>query len=185
MNNNKGFEREEIKKFKARLAEGNGLFLVNEDEENSDEFVHFYFLGKYRGKDVIYDAALYTLRLHHQSEMYEIAEHEAAKRFPHFKKIKYEEDEFGDIKTLDDLEEEIGLFMSEKMMEMEEEGSVKVREFCEVDPKISYGIGVDAALNVEKIDEKAIKKFIKQFNDDNLVLDETLYSFEFEEDVDE
>ena len=185
MNNNKGFDKEEIKKFKAQLNAGNGIYVINKEEENSDDFVNFYFLGKYRGKDVVYDAALYTLRLHHQSEMYEIAEHEAAKKFPKFKKIKYEEDEFGDIKMLDDLEEEIGLFMSEKMLEMEEEGSVKVQEFCEIDPNISFGIGVDAALNIDKIDDKAIRKFIKEFNDDSLKLDETLYTFEIEEDLDD
>lgn len=179
--NNRGFDKKEIEEFKKKLAAGNGLYQVNEEEDNSDEYVNFFFLGKYQGQDVIYDAVIYTLRLHHQSEMYEIAEHEAAKRFPEFRKIKYEEDEFGDIKTLDDLEEEIGLFMSEKMMEMEDEGSVKVSEFLETDPNLSYGIGLDAALNVEEITDAVIKKFIKDYNEDTLKLDETHYSFHFED----
>ena len=181
MDNNKGFDELEISRFKDGLKKGNGLYQLNDTDDNSDEFVNFFFLGKYQGRDVIYDAALYTLKLHHQSEMYEIAEHEAAKKFPHFKKIEYEEDEFGDIKMLDDLEEEIGLFMSGKMLEMEEEESVRVKEFCELDPNITYGIGVDACLNVDIIDEKVIRKFIKEFNDDELKLDETLYSFQMEE----
>lgn len=179
--NNRGFDEKEIGEFKKKLSAGNGLYLLNDEEENSEEYVNFFFLGKYQGKDVIYDAVIYTLRLHHQSEMYEIAEHEAAKRFPEFKKIKYEEDEFGDIKTLDDLEEEIGLFMSEKMMEMEEDGSVKVKEFLEIDQNLSYGIGIDAALNVEEITDAVIRKFIKDYNEDTLKLDETHYSFQFED----
>ncbi len=185
MNNNKGFDKKEITEFKKKISVGNGLYLLNSEEENTDDFVNFFFLGKYEGKDVIYDAALYTLKLHHQSEMYEIAEHEAAKKFPHFKKITYEEDEFGDIKTLDDLEEEIGLFMSEKMMEMEEEETVKVQEFCELDPNLSYGIGLDAALNYDHIDDTLIRRFIKEFNDDSLELDTTLYSFQMEEDFED
>ncbi len=183
--NNKGFDKAEIAEFKKKLSAGNGLYIINKDEENSEDYVNFFFVGKYQGRDVIYDAVLYTLRLHHQSEMYEIAEHEAAKRFPEFKKIEYEEDEFGDIKTLDDLEEEIGLFMSEKMMEMEEEGTVKVKEFIEVDPNLSYGIGLDASLNVESITDEVIREFIEKYNEDTLELDETLYSFEMEEDMED
>ncbi len=181
MINNKGFDESEIGKFQEELKKGNGVYQLRNSNDNNDEFVNFFFLGKYQGKDVIYDAALYTLKLHHQSEMYEIAEHEAAKKFPHFKKIEYEEDEFGDIKMLDDLEEEIGLFMSEKMLEMEEEETVKVKEFCEIDPNISFGIGVDVCLNVEAVNDDIIKKFIKDFNDDELKLDNTMYSFQMEE----
>lgn len=181
MLNNKGFDKNEIAAFREKLSAGNGVYVLNEKEENSSDFANFYFLGKYQGRDVIYDAALFTLKLHHQSEMYEIAEHEAAKKFPEFKKINYEEDEFGDIKTLDDLEEDIGLFMSEKMIEMEEDESVKVQEFVEVDPNISYGIGLDAALNLDEINDSEIKKFIKEFNDDTLNLDSTFYSFQMEE----
>jgi hypothetical protein len=33
------------------------------------------------------------------------------------------------------------------------------------------------SLNVEEIDESVISKFIQEFNDDTLSLDETLYSF--------
>ena len=81
-----------------------------------DEYAHFYFIGKFEGKDVIYDTAIYTLRLHHESELYEIAEHRAAQHFPEYKKITYEEDENGNLATLDPLEEEIGLYMAEVIM---------------------------------------------------------------------
>mgnify|MGYP006217115509 CR=1 FL=1 len=143
---------------------------------------NFYFLGMFEGKEVIYDAALYTLRLHHSSEVYELAEHEAAKKFPNFKGINYEEDENGNMKPLTSEEEEIGWFITEIIMEMEEEEAVKVQEFVDLDTNHDFGIGLDAALNVEEINEKVISKFVKEFNDDTLVLDETLYSFQTEED---
>ena len=180
--NNNGFNPEHIEAFKEKLKASNSLYLEKNTEDNSDEFVNFNFLGVYEGKEVIYDAAIYTLRLHHSSEIYEIAEHKAAQRFPKFKKIKYQEDENGDLQALDSLEEEIGLYMAEVMMELEEEEAVKVVEHIEVDPHLDYGIGLDVALNVEKITPEVIKKFIKDYNEDTLKLDKTHYSFQTEED---
>ena len=179
---NPGFDPQIIDNLKAELKKSGKSFKIIPDEENSDEFVNFYFIGMYEGKETIYDAALYTLRLHHASEVYELAEHEAAKKFPNFKGINYEEDENGNMKPLTSEEEEIGWFITEIIMEMEEEETVKVQEFIDIDTNHDYGIGLDAALNVEEITEKVIAKFVQEFNDDTLVLDETLYAFQTEED---
>jgi hypothetical protein len=178
---NEGFNPLNIEALKKELKATGQMFKIVPSEENSDEFVNFYFTGMHEGKEVIYDAALYTLRLHHSSEVYELAEHEAAKKFPNFKTIHYEEDDDGNLKPLSSEEEEIGWFITEIIMEIEEEESVKVQEFVDVDTNHDYGIGLDAALNVEFIDEKVISKFVKDFNEDSLVLDDTLYSFESEE----
>ncbi len=175
---NKGFDPAQIQALKDKMKSANSNFILNDETENSDEFVNFYFVGKYEGREVIYDVALFTLRVHHNSELYEIAEHKAAKRFPQFKQISYEEDENGDLAALDDLEEEIGLYMAEIMMELEEEEAVKVKEFVELDPHLDYGIGIDAALNIDKITEADISRFVTDFNEDTLDLDDTLYSFE-------
>ena len=78
-------------------------------------------------------------------------------------------------------EEEIGWFITEIIMEIEEEESVKVQEFVDVDTRHDFGIGVDAGLNVDHIDEKVIANFIKEFNDDTLELDDTMYAFQSEE----
>ncbi len=182
--NNNGFNPDHIKSFNDQLKLANRRYLEKNEEDNSDEYVNFSFIGMYEGKEVIYDAAMYTLRLHHSSEVYEIAEHKAAQRFPEFKKIKYHEDENGDLQTLDSLEEEIGLYMAEVMMELEEEETVKVSEHMEWDPHIDYGIGLDIGLNVEKITPKIIEKFIKDFNEETLKLDKTLYSFQTEDEDD-
>ncbi len=182
---NEGFDPANIEALKHDLKVSNKSFkLIEGEEENSDEFVNFLFIGMYEGKEVIYDAALYTLRLHHSSELYELAEHEAAKKFPNFKGIKYEEDDDGNLKPLSNEEEEIGWFITEIIMEMEEEETVKVQEFIDIDTHHDYGIGLDASLNVEYIDEKVIIKFIKEFNDDTIKLDESFYAFQSEEEED-
>jgi len=179
--NNKGFDPMVIADYKSRMKAGGKGFLWEESEENNDECAHFYFVGKYEGSEVIYDAVLYTLRLQHQSELFEIAEHKAAKHFPEYKKITYKEDENGNLQPLDELEEEIGLFIAEVIMDLEEAEEVKVREHVDLDTKLDFGIGLDVGLHTEHISIGVIEKFIKDFNDGNLVIDPALYSFQTED----
>ncbi|EON78126.1 hypothetical protein ADIS_1323 [Lunatimonas lonarensis] len=178
---NMGFDPQTIEALKNELTSSGKTYKIIPSEDNSEEFVNFYFIGMYEGREVIYDAALYTLRLHHSSELYEIAEHEAAKKFPNFKGIQYEEDENGNLKPLKTEEEEIGWFITEMIMEMEEEETVKVQEFLDLDTHHDFGIGLDVALNVEVIDDKVIASFVRDFNNDTLTLDDTFYSFQSEE----
>ena len=175
---NKGYDIDVIRDYSLRMKALGLEYLLDEEDENTDEYAHFYFIGKFEGKDVIYDTAIYTLRLHHESELYEIAEHRAAKHFPEYKKITYEEDENGNLAALDPLEEEIGLYMAEVIMTLEEEESVKVKEHVDLDSNTDFGISLDVGLHVEKITPKVIEKFIKDFNEDTLQLDDTLYSFQ-------
>jgi hypothetical protein len=175
---NKGYDPGTIRDYVARMKTDGRSYLLDNDDENTDEFVHFYFVGKFEGREVIYDAVIYTLRLHHESELYEIAEHRAARHFPDYKKITYDEDENGNLETLDPLEEEIGLYMAEVIMELEEEEGVKVKEHIETDPNSEFGVSLDVGLHVEKITPKIIQQFIKDYNEDNLKLDDTLYTFQ-------
>ncbi len=181
MSNNQGYAPEEINKLKTQMSESGKSFVVVDSEDNSDEYMNVFFIGMYEGKEVVYDAALYTLRLHHSSELYELAEHKAAQRFPEYHKIAYEEDENGDIEPLGDLEEEIGLYITEVMEELEEEEAVKVQEHVDEDLNIDYGIGLDVGLNIDQVTDQVIEKFINDFNEDSLELDETLYSFQTKE----
>ena len=175
---NRGFDPEEIREYKTKMTSLGKAYLMDDEDESTDEYSHFYFIGRFEGREVIYDSVIYTLRLHHESELYEIAEHRAAQHFPQYKKISYDEDENGNMEALDPLEEEIGLFMAEVIMELEEEETVKVREHVDVDSNSELGISLDIGLQVEKITSKVIEKFIKDYNEDNLKLDETLYSFQ-------
>lgn len=176
--NNLGFDSEEIAKLKEQM--GGKSYTLVDSEDNSEEYKNFLFIGKYQGRTAIFDAAIYTLRLHHASELFELAEHKAAQKFPEYHQIAYEEDENGDIEPLNDLEEEIGLFMAEVMEELEEEEAVKVREHVDVDENIDFGIGLDVGLLREEVTEEVIEKFIEEFNEDTLKLDETLYSFQLD-----
>lgn len=178
---NKGFDPDVISDYRERMKKAGKNYLLSGSEDNGPEFKNFYFIGMFEGREVIYDAALYTLRLHHNSELYELAEHRAANHFPEFKRIRYREDENGDLQALDDLEEEIGLYMAEVMMELEAEEDIRVSEFVEIDPHLNFGIGLDAALNLDRIDDKVITRFVKQFNDDSLQLDQTSYTFHTED----
>jgi hypothetical protein len=178
LEDNKGFDPEIIKEYALKMKSLGLDYVMDDDEESNNEYAHFYFIGKFEGKDVIYDTAIYTLRLHHESELYEIAEHQAAKHFPEFKKITYEEDENGNLAALDPLQEEIGLYMAEVIMSLEEEEAVKVKEHVDLDVNTDFGISLDVGLHVDKITPKIIEKFIKDFNEDNLRLDDTLYSYQ-------
>ena len=51
---------------------------------DSGECVHVQFVGQYKGDDVIYDAVIYTLRLHHSSMVYEMAVDQVKKSFPSY-----------------------------------------------------------------------------------------------------
>lgn len=178
--NNKGYTAEVINDYKQQIAAKGQRFIVDEsDDDNNEEYQHFYFIGKDdAGREVVYDAVMYTLRMHHESEMFEIAEHKAAQHFPDYKKIAYEEDENGDLSTLDSREEEIGLFMAEVILELEEEEAVKVQEHVDMDSHVDFGIALDIGLHVEVITPDVIEKFIEDFSSDNLQLDDTLYSFQ-------
>ena len=179
---NEGFVPEVIQEYKEKMKSSGKIYILDEEDENTDEYAHFYFIGKFEGKEVIYDAVIYTLRLQHESELFEIAEHRAAKHFPQYKKITYDEDENGNLETLDPLEEEIGLFMAEVIMELEEEEAVKVKEHVDEDSNADFGVALDVGLHVEVVSPKVIEKFVKEFNEDTLKLDDTLFSFQTTED---
>ena len=178
LTNNKGFEANILTEYRMKISLAGQNYLLDDSDEKNDEYVHFYFIGKYEGKEVVYDAVMYTLRLHHESELFEIAEHKAAEHFPHYRKIAYSEDENGNLKPLDDAEEEIGLYMAEVIVELQEEGEVRVKEHADVDPHLDLGIGLNIGLNVEKLTPKVIEKFISEYNNGSLQLDDTLYTFE-------
>jgi hypothetical protein len=178
MKENSGFAPHVIQDYKNKMRSLGKDYLLEDEDESSDEYVHFYFVGKYEGKEVIYDAVMYTLRLQHESELFEIAEHRAAKHFPEYKKITYEEDENGNLATLDPLEEEIGLYIAEVIMELEEEEAVKVKEHVDLDSNTDFGVTLDIGFHVEKITPREIEQFIKDFNEDSLALDEMHYSFQ-------
>ena len=178
---NKGFEPRAIADFQSQLEVANQSYLPIDTEDNSDEYFHFQFIGKHEGVAVIYDAVMTTLRLEHESELYEIAEQQAAEHFPQFNKIDFEELTGKDHTEYSTLEEKIGLYMAEVILELQDDEAVKVKEHLEIDLEVDFGVGLDVGLNVERITSSAIEKFIKEYNEGTLRLDDTLYCFETEQ----
>jgi hypothetical protein len=178
---NQSYNHAEIESVREKIAHSNNDFVLVDSEDNNEEYKHFQFIGMFEGKAAIYDAVIYTLRLHHASEVYEMAEHKAAQKFPNFKPIRFQEDENGDLKALNDVEEEIGLYIAETIDELEDEDAVKVSEHVDMDSCGDDGLGLDIGLNVEEVTDSVINKFVKDFNEDTIHLDETLYSFQANE----
>lgn len=174
---NEGFDPIEIEELRKECEQEGQNYVIVEDEDgmnDSGEFAHFQFVGKYEGKDVIYDAVMGTLRLNHSSLVFEEAEIRMKKAYPNYvelekRKPNYKEDE------------EMELMLEEIIEELEEEEVIQVSEFVEVETDFEYGIGLDVALNVEEIDNEVITKFVNDFNAGTLNLDKTLYSFTSEE----
>ncbi len=170
---NPGFEKEEIEKLKAEcLEEGQNFVLVDDEDEFEDEgeFYHFQFVGQYEGKEVIYDAVLSTLSLHHSSLVYEEAENKVMKIYKDYVPF---EDRTDKTNITEDAEQ----MLMEFIEEIEADETIKVSEFVDIDPDFDFGVGIEAALNLDEIDLETIEKFIADFNAGKLKLDKTLYSF--------
>lgn len=170
--NNKGFDTAVIADYKRRIQSEGRSYLLSTEDENTDECSRFYFVGKHEGREVVFDAVLYTLRLQYESELFEIAEQRAAHRFPGYP----------DETISEKAEEEIGMFIAEVIVTLQEEGEVQVQEHVELDEDTEFGIGIDAGLHVDEITPEVITRFITQFNDDKLDLDPLYYSFQTEPD---
>lgn len=163
---NIGYDKEEIEFFKKECEAEDSNYLIVEDEEglgDSPEFAHFQFIGKYEGKEVIYDALMATLAFHFDSTIWNMALERLAKELntdpESIDTEKYEEDLF------------------EIMDEIEDEEGFKVAESVEIDPDFEYGVGIEVQLNVPEITHEVIVEFIENFNNNTLDLDKTLYSF--------
>jgi hypothetical protein len=175
---NLGYEKEEIEALKEECQEEEMNFVLVEDDMDmgdSGEFAHFQFVGKHEGNEVIYDAVLYTLQLHHSSLLLEEAEKKVAKIHKDFVPIDERDASYVENEEADELVEEF-------IQEMEEEETIKVAEYYEVDLDFEYGIGLEIALNVEEITVEIISKFIEDFNSNSVVLDKNVYSFKHDED---
>ncbi|MGK0140037.1 MAG: hypothetical protein ACI9DJ_003503, partial [Algoriphagus sp.] len=74
MSINPGFDPKEIEQLRKECKEEEQNFvLVLDDVELSDsgEYYQFQFVGKYDEKEVIYDAAIFTLELHYNGVLLE------------------------------------------------------------------------------------------------------------------
>lgn len=182
---NLGFDPAEIQLLREECEEMGSTFVEVEDEELNDsesgEMAHIQFVGKYKGKEVIYDAVICTLRLHHGSLLFEKALELVQKEFPKYVPM---DERDGSYKPNPKLEEEAETLLADYIEAYEDEEEVKVCEHIEYDTELEYGVGIDVALNVDEITDEVIENFIADFNADKLKLDTTLYSFSSMEEED-
>jgi hypothetical protein len=169
---NKAYNPDTIRAFREEIAPSGLPYRMNDEAGNTPEYAEFQFIGRHEERDVLCDTALYTLRLQHESELFEIAEKRAMAQFPDYKKVT--EGDGADPEK----EEEIGLFMAEVIMELEEEEAVKVQEHIDIDTSDPSGVSLDVGLHVEVVTPDVILNFVNAFNADTLVLDDTRYSFQ-------
>ncbi|CAG5016401.1 hypothetical protein DYBT9275_05547 [Dyadobacter sp. CECT 9275] len=183
---NPGFDPEEIALLKQECkAERSSFIYVNDefedDEEENNEHAHVQFVGYYKEKEVVYDALIYTLRLHHSTLVYDEALERLKKEYPDY----VSQDERDDSYIVDpEKEEDAEILLTEFIEEIEENQEITVREHVEVDDKFEYGIGLEVGLNKTEINDKVINDFIIRFNSGRLQLDTTLYSFTGSEEQD-
>ncbi len=177
-NTNRGFDPTIVAEYKAKM---NGKpYLIIEDEDASDEYQHFYFVTNRDGQEVLVDSVICTLRLEHERQLYEIAEAKAFEQFPAYKQWVESEQPTLDA-AAQAMEEEVGLFIADVMMGLQDEDSVKVQEYAEEVEEAEFGIGLDVALHRERITPQVIEKFVADYNGGLLILDDTLYSFQMDE----
>lgn len=176
------FDEGSLNAVKKAMASLGSSYIINESDDNSDDYVQVLFVSKYEGREVLFDAAIYTLYLHHESELYDAAEKQAMKKFPRYRELVERGVEIRGGMLPADVEEQIGIFITETMLDLEEDEAVKVKEYIEVDEELEHRIGLDVCLNVDKITPEVVEKFIADFTAGQLKLDPTLYSFQSDDD---
>ncbi|GAB3965471.1 hypothetical protein GCM10028806_04730 [Spirosoma terrae] len=180
---NEGFNPTEINALKEECQQEGKSFVYVEDDDldvlESGECVHIQFPGSYQGQEVIFDALVYTLRLHHSSLVYEMAVEQVQKAYPDYIPPEERKENY---KISPELEEEAETALTEIIEEIEETETVKVQEHVEIDTEFDYGISLDVCLNVEEVTDEVIEDFIQNFKANTLRLDNTLYSFTSEGD---
>jgi len=172
------FDEESLEKVRREMKSIGSSYVINETDDNSDDYLEFFFIGNYQNKEVLFDVALYTLQLHHESELYDEAERRAMKKYPEYRDLINKGVEIREGMLPVKLEEEVGIFITETMLDLEEEEAIKVKEHIEIDEELDARIGIDVCLNVDKITPEVVEKFIREYKSGGVKLDPTLYSFE-------
>ena len=182
LKDNLGLDPKEIEQLKAECKADGKKFVYFEDElgdepDNVEEFVHVQFVGNYKGQEAIFDAVIYSLRLHFNSIVYETAERKALKTYPLYVPMENRDETY---EANEDIDEEVELYITELIEEIEENEEVKLSEHLEIDEKFEFGIGLDVCLNVDEVDDAIVTKFVDEYLAGTIKLDQTMYSFKSE-----
>jgi hypothetical protein len=109
--------------------------------------------------------------------VYETAERKALKTYPLYVPMENRDETYEANEVID---EEVELYITELIEEIEENEEVKLSEHLEIDEKFEFGIGLDVCLNVDEVDDAVVTKFVDEYLAGTIKLDQTMYSFKSE-----
>ena len=75
------------------------------------------------------------------------------------------------------MDDEVELYITELIEEIEENEEVKLSEHLEIDEEFDFGIGLDVCLNVDEVNDQVVTKFVNEYLAGTIKLDQTMYSF--------
>ncbi len=165
---NTGFSKEEINKIDAAAQGENQSFIYQENVERSDEFASIFFTAKYKGKDVVFDAFVYTLEMEFVSNIYDAAKDAVLEEHPEHEGKDFDEDEGAHV----DL-------MEEYSVELAKDEDFQVCEFIDYDEDVDYGVSMDVCLNIPEVTTAQIEKFVSAFKAGTYEPDKTFYAFDW------
>lgn len=168
---NKGFDPKEVEKVKNECKKKGKSFIFRDSDDLSEDFANFLFVGEYNGKEVIFDAFLYSLEMEFFSNIYDSAIEEVVRLHPKFANADFDSDEGEHIDLMEDIADELA-----------EDEDYQVQEFVDIDEDCDYGVGIDICLNISEITEAQIEKVVKALKAGKLELDPDFYSFELSDD---
>ncbi|AZQ63370.1 hypothetical protein EI427_14310 [Flammeovirga pectinis] len=144
-------------------------FVFTAPDENDESQVQFQFIGTRNGEEVVMDAFLYTLEMEYFAKIHEEATQLVIEENPKFKDADFDVIDGPHIEALEEISAEIA-----------KNDDYDVAEFVEERPEDADGSGVplDICLNVPSVTKEVIAKFIKEYNDNTLKLDDTVFSFD-------
>jgi hypothetical protein len=169
---NKGLEKAEVERVKALCRKAGKNFIYNTEEERDENFAHFFFIGKHEGKEAVFNGFMFSLEMEYISTLYDEAQAVLLERMPNLTEEDLEVESVEIIEQIEDI-----------VSELEDAGEIQVQEFVELDDSVEYGVGVNVCLNLLEVTDEDIENFVDAYNNGTLELDETAYSFDFDDEV--
>ena len=162
----------QLTKMKKRIASGGKGFHTHQYIDNSG-YVDFYFIGTYKGEEVIWNATLSTMRGEYYQKVHDMARDEAEGKFPYpegaevftFEKIEGRNCSRL-INNYPEITDKCMVYVAKRMMELLDSGEVFIeRQRVEIDEDYEYGVGLHAYIDaVPGLNEEDVLKFIEDFN---------------------
>ncbi|OHX67774.1 hypothetical protein [Flammeovirga pacifica] len=144
-------------------------FIYSSPEENDDSQVQFQFISTKGGEEKLMDAFLYTLEMEYVMKLHEEAVQHVINENPKFADADFDTMDGPHMDAVD-----------EAIVTLSKDDTYDVGEFVEERPEDEEGNGtpIDICLHVAEVTDEVVEKFVKEYNDGSLKIDETVRSFD-------